>query len=132
MSKLTYSSSHLRAVHSALLGAALLTAFAAQAQKPVDKGEPPAGKPPSAADSKLAPHAPKMTVTAPSEIPLDRIKLPKGFKVELWAHGMPGVRMMARGSKGTIWAGTRFIGRVYEIKDKGGQREHRVLAEKLV
>jgi glucose/arabinose dehydrogenase len=80
----------------------------------------------------LTPHAPRMTVTPPSEIPLDRIKLPKGFKVELWAHGMPGVRMMARGDKGTIWAGTRFIGRVYEIKDKGTHREHRILAEKLV
>jgi glucose/arabinose dehydrogenase len=79
----------------------------------------------------LSGHAGKMTVTAPSEIPLDKIKVPKGFKVELWAHGMPGVRMMARGDKGTIWAGTRTIGRVYEIKDKGGAREHRILAQKL-
>jgi glucose/arabinose dehydrogenase len=79
----------------------------------------------------LSPHAGRMAVTPPSEIPLDKIKVPKGFQVELWAHGMPGVRMMARGSKGTIWAGTRIIGRVYEIKDKGGVREHRILAEKL-
>ena len=79
----------------------------------------------------LSGHAGKMTVTPASEIPLDRIKVPKGFKVELWAHGMPGVRMMARGTKGTIWAGTRTIGRVYEIKDKGATREHRILAEKL-
>ncbi len=79
----------------------------------------------------LSGHAARMTVTPPSEIPLDKIKVPKGFKVELWAHGMPGVRMMARGNKGTVWAGTRSIGRVYEIKDKGGAREHRILAQKL-
>jgi len=79
----------------------------------------------------LSGHAYRMTVTPPSDIPLDKIKVPKGFKVELWAHGMPGVRMMARGNKGTIWAGTRAIGRVYEIKDKGGVREHRILAQKL-
>jgi glucose/arabinose dehydrogenase len=79
----------------------------------------------------LSPHAARMTVTPPSEIPLDKIKVPKGFKIELWAHGMPGVRMMTRGSKGTVWAGTRIIGRVYEIKDKGGAREHRILAQKL-
>jgi glucose/arabinose dehydrogenase len=79
----------------------------------------------------LSGHAYRMTVTPPSEIPLDKIKVPAGFKVELWAHGMPGVRMMARGSQGTIWAGTRAIGRVYEIKDKGGVREHRILAQKL-
>ena len=79
----------------------------------------------------LNPHPGKLTVTPLSEIPVDKLKVPKGFQVEVWAHGMPGVRMMTRGSKGTIWAGTRVIGRVYEIKDKGGERTHRVLAEKL-
>jgi len=79
----------------------------------------------------LSGHASKMTVTPLSEIPVDKIKVPKGFHVEVWAHGMPGVRMMARGSQGTIWAGSRIIGRVYEIKDKGGVRQHRILAEKL-
>jgi len=79
----------------------------------------------------LSSHAGRMTVTPPSDIPVDKIRVPKGFKVELWAHGMPGVRMMTRGSKDTIWAGTRTIGRVYEIKDKGGSREHRILAQKL-
>jgi glucose/arabinose dehydrogenase len=79
----------------------------------------------------LNPHPGKLTVTPLSEIPVDKLKVPKGFQVEVWAHGMPGVRMMTRGSKGTIWAGTRIIGRVYEIKEQGGQRTHRVLAEKL-
>ena len=79
----------------------------------------------------LSGHAGRNTVTLPSEIPLDKIRVPAGFQVELWAHGMPGVRMMARGSKGTIWAGTRIIGRVYEIKDAGGRRTSRVLVDKL-
>ena len=79
----------------------------------------------------LNPHPGRMTVTPLSDIPVDKIKVPKGFQVEVWAHGMPGVRMMTRGSKGTIWAGTRVIGRVYEIKDQGGQRTHRIIAEKL-
>ncbi|HSE00771.1 MAG TPA: PQQ-dependent sugar dehydrogenase [Burkholderiales bacterium] len=89
-------------------------------------------KPERMKNPNVFPHAARMTITPPAEIPLDRIKLPKGFQVEIWAHGMPGVRMMTRGSKGTIWAGTRVIGRVYEIKDKGGMRTHRILAEKLV
>jgi glucose/arabinose dehydrogenase len=83
------------------------------------------------AASPLAPHAGKMTVTPVSEIPLDKLKVPPGFKVEIWASGMPGARMMARGSQGTVWAGTRGIGRVYEIKDRGGIRESRVLVDKL-
>ncbi len=114
--------------------AALFAAGLVHAQQPAAPAPPPAwqqGRPPSMADSKLAPYPPKMTETPPGEIPLDKIKVPKGFKVELWAYGMPGARMMARGDKGTIWAGTRIIGRVYEIKDKGEKRETRILAEKL-
>ena len=71
-------------------------------------------------DKNLKPHATPLTVTPPEKIPLDKIKVPAGFKVELWAHGMPGVRMMTRGDKGTIFVGTRAIGKVYAITDKGG------------
>src|SRR5207253_2586960 len=53
------------------------------------------------------------------------------FKVEVWAHGMPGARMMARGAKGTVWVGTRALGRVYEVSDKGGTRDSRILVDKL-
>ena len=113
---------------SSVAAALALVASTAGAQ-PAPK--PDVGKPAEYANSPLAPHPPKMTVTPPSEIPLDRLRVPAGFRVELWAHGMPGVRMMARGDKGTIYAGTRQIGRVYEIKDRGGQRESRILAQGL-
>ena len=125
------------------IGAGMTAAYALAQQMVGPKTTPPSSKEVEQRKSKggyypermknpnLSGHAYKMTVTPPNEIPLDRIKLPKGFKVEIWAHGMPGVRMMARGTKGTVWAGTRAIGRVYEIKDKGGVREHRILAQKL-
>ena len=57
------------------------------------------GRPAELENSPLAPHAGKMTVTPAEEIPLDRIQLPPGFQAEIWAHGMPGARMMARGDK---------------------------------
>ncbi len=79
----------------------------------------------------LAPHAPKLTVTPAGEIPVAKIKAPPGFKVEVWASGIPGARMMARGAQGTVWVGTRALGRVYEVKDSGGQRTSRVLVDKL-
>jgi glucose/arabinose dehydrogenase len=79
----------------------------------------------------LAPHAPKMTVTPPEEIPLKSLKVPPGFKVELWAHGIPGARMMTRGDKGTVFVGTRIIGRVYAVMDKGDKRDSKIIAEKL-
>ena len=83
------------------------------------------------ASSTLAPHAGKMVITPTNEIPLKSIKAPPGFTVELWAAGMPGVRMMTRGDGGTVWAGTRTIGRVYEIRSEGNQRVTRILADKL-
>ena len=56
---------------------------------------PPAwkqGMPESMATSTLAPLAGKLTVTPATEIPIDRIKLPPGFKVDVWATGLPGGR----------------------------------------
>jgi glucose/arabinose dehydrogenase len=84
------------------------------------------------ANSKLAPLAGKMTVTPASEIPIDKLKLPPGFKIEVWATGMPGARAMARGDNGKIYIGTRAIGRVYELTDNGKERTSRVVVDKLV
>lgn len=106
---------------------AATAAFELEAQQP-----PPAwkqGQPASMADSKLAPHATPMTVTPVDKITISKLRVPDGFKVEVWAHGMPGARMMVRGDKGTIFVGTRVIGKVYAVSDKGGTREHKVIAE---
>jgi glucose/arabinose dehydrogenase len=119
-------------IRTAAAVAALFAFGAAQAQ---DKPQPPPawhqGKPPAMSDSKLAPHAGKMTATPASEIPIDRIQLPPGFKAEIWATGIPGGRAMARGDQGKIYVGTRTIGRVYEITDDGKRRTSRVVVDKL-
>lgn len=83
------------------------------------------------ADSKLAPHAGKFTATPASEIPIDKLKLPPGFKAEIWSTGTPGIRAMSRGDSGKIYAGTRPLGRVYEITDNGKERTSRVVVDKL-
>ena len=70
----------------------------------------------------LAPHVAPVTITAPESIPFNRLQVPAGFKVELWAHGSPGARMMTLGDKGTVFQGTRAIGRVYAIREKDGKR----------
>ena len=120
-----------RLIAAAGLAGLMTAAFTLEvyAQQP-----PPAwkqGQPESMKDSKLAPHASPLTVTPPEKIPYSKLKVPNGFKVELWAHGMPGARMMTRGEKGTIFVGTRVIGKVYAITDKGGARTHKVIAEGL-
>jgi glucose/arabinose dehydrogenase len=116
---------------------AIIAALGARAwAEAQDKPAPPPmfqqGRPPELAESKLAPHPGKMTETPPTEIPVDRIKLPPGFEAELWAHGFPGGRAMARGDKGKIYLGTRAIGRVYEVTDHGDRRTVRIVAEKLL
>ncbi len=80
----------------------------------------------------LAPHVTPVTVTPPENIPLNKLQVPPGFQIELWAHGSPGARMMTRGDKGTVFQGTRAIGRVYAIYEKDGKRVSKVIADKLV
>ncbi len=87
------------------------------------------GRPAELENSPLAPHPSNLKVTPADKIPVDKILVPPGFKVELWAHGMPGARMMTRGDKGTIFVGTRSIGRVYAITDKGGERTHQIITK---
>jgi glucose/arabinose dehydrogenase len=83
------------------------------------------------AASTLAPLAGRNTATPPGEIALDKLRLPPGFRIELWAHGMPGARAMARGDQGKIYIGTRALGRVYEVTDRGSERTSRVVVDKL-
>ena len=89
------------------------------------------GRSATQATSPLAPVAGKLTVTPASDIQINQLKLPAGFKIELWSTGTPGVRAMSRGESGKTYAGTRPLGRVYEITDSGGQRTSRVVVDKL-
>src|SRR5688572_24071728 len=105
-----------------LIALAVAAAFAAPALSQ-DKPKPPPiwhqGKPPAQADSKLAPHAGKMTETPASEIPVKKLKVPAGFKAEIWASGLPGGRAMALSGDGKkVYLGTGVIGRVYEVTDE--------------
>ena len=68
-----------------LIAVAVAAAFASPA---IAQDKPPIwhqGKPPAQAESKLAPHAGKMTETPASDIPVSKLKLPAGFKAEIWA-----------------------------------------------
>lgn len=89
------------------------------------------GRPDSMAASPLAPHAPRLTVTPPDQVPVAALRVPQGFQLELWAHGMPGARAMTEGEDGTVFVGTRAIGRVYAVTEAGGQRSTRTVAERL-
>ena len=116
-----------------LVALAVTAAFAVSVQ--AQPKPPPAwhqGKGAKMEKSTLAPHAGKMTETPASDIPVGKLKLPKGFKAELWASGLPGGRAMAASDDGKkVYLGTRVIGRVYEVTDDGAKRTVRVVVDKL-
>ncbi|MCU0944203.1 MAG: PQQ-dependent sugar dehydrogenase [Rubritepida sp.] len=117
-----------------LLGLAAVVAALpglAAAQQPAP---PPAwaqGRPADQANSRLAPHPPRLTVTPADRVPVSALRVPEGFQVELWAHGLPGARVMVRGPNGTVFVGTRVIGRVYAVRDTGSAREVSTLLQGL-
>ena len=62
---------------------------------------------------------------AADDLPLDRIKLPSGFAIELVAR-VPGAREMALGSKGTLFVGS-IEGKVYAVaRGNGGATVHTI------
>jgi glucose/arabinose dehydrogenase len=94
-------------------------------------GSPLIGRPAnSEAAAKLAPvPAPPL---AADKIPLDKLKAPKGFNLELYASGMPTARSLALSDKGTVFVGSRLQDKVYAITtDKDGKRKVHVLVSGL-
>lgn len=57
---------------------------------------------------------------AHGKISLEKLKLPKGFSIAVFASGVEGARSLARGEKGTIFVGTRNEGKVYALTDQDG------------
>ncbi len=53
-----------------------------------------------------------------SELPIERLSLPDGFSIEVYADGIDGARSMAMGENGTLFVGTRTENKVYAIQDR--------------
>jgi glucose/arabinose dehydrogenase len=51
-------------------------------------------------------------------LPLDRLKLPEGFKIEVYAKDVTKAREMCLSSEGTLYVGTRDNGNVYALRDE--------------
>ncbi len=56
--------------------------------------------------------------TASQNLPLEKIKLPQGFEISLFAANVPNARSMTLSPNGVLFVGTRTAGRVYAILDK--------------
>src|SRR5258708_25153814 len=68
---------------------------------------------------------------AQSSLPLNTISLPAGFRIAVYASNVPGARSMTLGDKGTLFVGTRQVGKVYAITGGTQASQVRVIASGL-
>ena len=57
----------------------------------------------------------QVSAAAKTNLPLRSIKLPEGFKIEVFVSNLKGARSLILGEKGTVFIGTRSEGKVYAI-----------------
>jgi glucose/arabinose dehydrogenase len=112
---------------------ALVAGWPVLAQQTPAANQPPPpwaqGRPSS--DIQLAPVTPPPLAAAADKVPVDKLKAPKGFKVEVYASGIPNARSLRLGDKGTVFVSNRTLDKIYAIVDKDGKREIKVIAKDL-
>jgi glucose/arabinose dehydrogenase len=114
-----------------LLATCLLVAGAAYAQEKKEEEESWAvGRPKTGPGAKLAPIAQPPVPTPADKLP--KLKVPTGFKMEVYQPGILDARAIRRGDKGTIFVSSLFLaGKVYAIVEKDGKREVKTLLSGL-
>ncbi|SNY99979.1 PQQ-dependent sugar dehydrogenase [Flagellimonas pacifica] len=64
-----------------------------------------------------------------TNLPLEKLNLPEGFKIDVFAEGIDGARSMAMGDNGTLFVGTRNEKTVYALQDLDGDfRAEKIMA----
>ena len=66
---------------------------------------------------------------------LENVRLPAGFRMEVYADDVPGARSMALGQNGTLFLGSRTQGKVYAVvpaRQPGAKPTTHVIADKLL
>jgi glucose/arabinose dehydrogenase len=126
----------------AVAGLALGAALPAVAQRqtappatPAAEEEPfwAVGRPKSGPGMQMAP-VPAFPVPTPADtLPIAKMKVPPGFKVEVYASGVFDARGLRQGDKGTVFVSSLSgAGKIYALVDRGGTREVKTIAEKLM
>src|SRR4029450_9697044 len=91
------------------------------------------GRPNTGAGAQMAPVPPFPVPTPTAQLPRGKMKGPLGVKVEVWVPEILDARGMRLGDKGTLFVSSNFVaGKIYAVVDKGGTREVKTIAEKLM
>jgi glucose/arabinose dehydrogenase len=124
---MTACTSTRRALVLATLGSLLAAGpGAAQERQPWQQGQPD-----TPAAAALSPIAPLPIPTEVDKLPVGKLKLAKGFKLEVYAGGIANARTLRQSDKGTIFVSNRTLDKVYAVVDRNGKREFKVIAQGL-
>ena len=116
--------SHRHAAVAATIAILLASTAMAQAPTPpaaaaaaptADRQSALFGRPEGQAALNLAPVNPPPIATAADKLPLAKMHVPEGFKVEVFASGVANARSMTIGTNGTVFVGSRLLDKVYAI-----------------
>src|SRR6516162_9922813 len=121
-----------RAVLWALAAATMLSAPVAAQQSTAPLPSPTTNSalqdaPKNDAAQALKPVAPPPIATAVDRLPLAKLKLPKDFKIEVYASGMTNARSLRLSDKGTLFVSTRLLDHIYAVTNKDGKHEVKTL-----
>lgn len=70
--------------------------------------------------SNINPPKPKVFRGKNSNLPIEKIKLPPGFKIDVYASGIKNARSLCLTPNGTLFVSTRGKGDVYALRDTDG------------
>jgi glucose/arabinose dehydrogenase len=126
----------------ALLAASALSAASAADLKSYDSSKPSFwAHPPkdwflgdeTEAQKGLAPPDGPATPASMAELQesIKKVKLPPGFKIEVYASGIPEARQMAWGNNGTLFVGSFNATNVYAVTDQDGKKTVKTILKGL-
>jgi glucose/arabinose dehydrogenase len=104
---------------------------ATSAQAPTPPPPWAQGRPDNPAVANIAPVVPPPIPTAADKLPLAKLKLAKGFNLEIYAAGLTNARSLRVDDRANVYVSTRLLGRVYAVTDKNGKREVKTIATDL-
>jgi glucose/arabinose dehydrogenase len=119
-------------IAASALAACLLAANGAYAQEKKEEETPfwAIGKPKAGPGNAMAPVAALPVPAAVDKLP--KLKVPAGFKAEVYQPGLLDARAIRRGDKGTIFVSSLFVaGKIYAIVEKDGKRETKTILSGL-
>ncbi|MFO7567342.1 MAG: sorbosone dehydrogenase family protein [Enhygromyxa sp.] len=101
-------------------GAVLITALALASACGTRRPEQP--RPQEQIDAVEAPGSRPATPASEEPLPVDQLRLPEGFSIELYTAEVPNARSIAVGPEGVVYVSTREGSRIYAVLDEDGDR----------